>query len=181
VDACLIRLYPDRRQLKFPAGRQPSRIVENCAPKSAAGDGHCPTGEEVKEVFEDGSAQELAAAKAGMDPKTARKYLEDGRLPSETRLDQTRRTRADPFAGVWEELRHQVITNPGLEARTLFEALQRKYPGQRTDGQARTLQRRLKQWRATEGPQQGVFFAQRHVPGRLGQSDFTQMAELGWG
>jgi hypothetical protein len=43
----------------------------------------------------------------------------------------------------------------------------------------RTLQRRLKQWRATEGPQQEVFFAQRHVPGRLGQSDFTHMAELG--
>jgi hypothetical protein len=114
-----------------------------------------------------------------MDPKTARKYLRDGRLPSETRSDRTWRTRADPFADVWEELRQQVGTNPGLEAKTLFEVLQRQYPGQFAEGQLRTLQRRLKQWRATEGPEQEVFFAQRHVPGRLGQSDFTHMAELG--
>jgi hypothetical protein len=123
--------------------------------------------------------QELAAAKAGMDPKTARRYLRDGRLPSETRADRTWRTRSDPFAGVWDEVREQVTTNPGLEAKTLFEALQRKYPGQFADGQLRTLQRRLKHWRATDGPQQEVFFAQRHVPGRLGQSDFTHMTELG--
>ncbi|HZU25566.1 MAG TPA: IS21 family transposase [Bryobacteraceae bacterium] len=123
--------------------------------------------------------QELAAAKAGMDPKTARKYLRDGRLPSETRSDRTWRTRSDPFAEVWDEVRELATTNPGLEAKTLFEALQRKYPGQFADGQLRTLQRRLKQWRATEGPQQEVFFAQRHVPGRLGQSDFTHMTELG--
>jgi hypothetical protein len=125
------------------------------------------------------ATQEVAAAKAGMDPKTARKYLTDGRLPSETRSDRTWRTRGDPFAGVWEALRQQVATNPGLEAKTLFEDLQRKNPGEFADGQLRTLQRRLKQWRATEGPQQEVFFAQRHVPGRLGQSDFTHMTELG--
>lgn len=123
--------------------------------------------------------QELAAAKAGMDPKTARKYLRNGLLPSETTKDRSWRTRSDAFVGVWTELREQVMTNPGLEAKTLFEALQRKYPGQFADGQLRTLQRRLKQWRATEGPKREVFFAQRHVPGRLGQSDFTHMAELG--
>ena len=123
--------------------------------------------------------QELAAAKAGMDPKTARRYLHDGRLPGEMTPDRTWRTRPDPFAGVWDELRQQIETNPGLEARTLFEALQRKYPGQFADGQLRTLQRRLKQWRATEGPSREVFFTQEHVAGRLGQSDFTHMTELG--
>ena len=76
-------------------------------------------------------------------------------------------------------MREQVATNPGLEAKTLFEALQRKYPGQFADGQLRTLQRRIKRWRATEGPEREVFFAQQHVPGRLGQSDFTHMNELG--
>lgn len=120
----------------------------------------------------------MAAAKAGMDVKTARKYLADGRLPSEALPERTWRTRSDPFAGVWEEIREQIETNPGLEAKTIFEALQRKYPGVYDDGQLRTLQRRLKRWRATEGPRREVYFAQRHVPGRLGQSDFTNMNEL---
>ncbi len=38
---------------------------------------------------------EIAAAKAGMDPKTARKYLRDRRLPSEMRQKHTWRTRPD--------------------------------------------------------------------------------------
>src|SRR5689334_6634656 len=84
--------------------------------------------------------KEMAAAKAGMDVKTARKYLSDGRLPSEKRPERNWRTRKDAFEKVWEEIREQVGTNPGLEAKTIFEALQRKYPGQYTDGQLRTLQ-----------------------------------------
>jgi len=66
-----------------------------------------------------------------------------------------------------------------LEAKTLFEALQRQHPGQFADGQLRTLQRHIRRWRATEGPGREVFFAQKHLPGRLGQSDFTYMNELG--
>ncbi len=123
--------------------------------------------------------QEVAAAKAGMDPKTARGYLRDPRLPSERRTDRTWRTRPDPFTEVWDEVLEQVGTNPGLEAKTMFEALQRKYPGRFTDGQVRTLQRRLKGWRATEGRPREVFFAQQHVAGRLGGSDFTRMGKLG--
>lgn len=122
--------------------------------------------------------QELAAAKAGMDAKTARKYLRDGQLPSESQQDRTWRTRPDPFTEVWEEVRQLVDANPGLEAKTLFEALQRKHSGRFADGQLRTLQRRLKHWRATEGPGREVFFAQKHVPGRLSQSDFTHMNAL---
>ena len=133
----------------------------------------------LKTLSKTEETQELAAAKAGMDEKTARKYLRDSRLPSERKLDRSWRTRADGFERVWEELRQQVDANPGLEAKTLFEALQRKYPGEFADGQLRTLQRRLKHWRATEGPGREVFFAQKHVPGRLCQSDFTHMDELG--
>jgi len=122
--------------------------------------------------------QELAAAKAGMDRKTARDYLGDPRLPSERKEDRSWRTRSDPFTEVWERIREQIATNPGLEARTLFEALQRQHPGKFADGQLRTLQRRLKHWRATAGPEREVFFGQQHVAGRLGQSDFTRMGEL---
>lgn len=123
--------------------------------------------------------QEVAAAKAGMDAKTARKYLRGGQLPSESKPDRNWRTRPDPFAEVWEKLRVLVDANPGLEAKTLFESLQREYPGRFSDGQLRTLQRRLKHWRGTEGPSKEVFFSQKHVPGRLSQSDFTHMTSLG--
>ena len=122
---------------------------------------------------------EIAAAKAGMDPKTARKYLRSGKLPSEMPVDRNWRTREDPFHDVWEALRDQLAVNPGLEAKTLFATLQSDHPGRFADGQLRTLQRRVKIWRLTEGPSCEVFFAQRHEPGRLCASDFTHMSELG--
>jgi hypothetical protein len=133
----------------------------------------------LKRVSKVEKTQELAAAKAGMDVKTARKYLENGKLPSEQTPDRGWRTRTDPFEQVWKEIREQINTNPGLEAKTIFEALQRQHPGKFGDGQLRTLQRRIKRWRATEGPSQEVFFTQKHVPGRLCQSDFTHMKEVG--
>lgn len=121
----------------------------------------------------------LAAAKAGMCEKTARKYRRSGKLPSEMKEPHDWRTREDPFSEVWEEVRDQLKDNPGLEARTLFEDLQRQYPGRFQDGQLRTLQRRVKAWRALEGPEREVFFAQEHPPGLLCQSDFTHMSDLG--
>ncbi len=122
--------------------------------------------------------QEIAASKAGMDPKTARKYLELNRLPSELSRERHWRTREDPFSDVWERVRQQIEESPGLEAKTLFEWLQREYPGRFSDGQIRTLQRRIKLWRATEGPAHEVYFGQKHTPGKLCASDFTHMTEL---
>jgi hypothetical protein len=120
-----------------------------------------------------------AAAKAGMDPKTARKYLRERRLPSEMQQKHMWRTRPDPFADTWEEIRQLLISEPGLQAKTLFEHLQRTHPEQFRDGQVRTLRRRIQYWRATEGPPREVFFAQDHRPGELCQSDFTHCRELG--
>jgi hypothetical protein len=123
--------------------------------------------------------QEIAAAKAGMDPTTARRYRKLERLPSEVKKQRLWRTREDPFSEVWEAVEEQIEESPGLEAKTLFEWLQREYPGRFSDGQIRTLQRRIKLWRVTEGPAQEVYFGQVHVPGRLCASDFTHMTELG--
>ena len=122
---------------------------------------------------------EAAAAKAGMDAKTARKYRRLGRVPSELTPGPRWRTREDCFQEVWEEVQGLLEVNAGLEAKTIFEYLQRRYAGRFADGQLRTLQRRVKVWRATEGPVKEVFFAQRHHPGRLSASDFTHMSELG--
>ena len=73
----------------------------------------------------------------------------------------------------------KLAINPGLEAKTLFDYLQRKYPGEFSDGQLRTLQRRVKTWRALERPPKEVFFPQEYSPGKLSQSDFTYMNKLG--
>lgn len=121
----------------------------------------------------------LAAAKAGMDSKTARKYRQARRLPSEMKVEHDWRTRQDSFEEVWEEVEVMLQASAGLEAKTLFEYLQRKYPGRFQDGQLRTLQRRVKTWRALEGPGKEVFFPQRHHPGVLAQSDFTDLGKLG--
>ncbi len=122
--------------------------------------------------------KEIAAAKAGMDVKTARKYLRARRLPSELKAERHWRTRQDGFAEVWPEMAAQLSANPGLEARTLFAALQRQHPERFADGQLRTLQRRIKRWRASEGPAQEVYFVQEHRAGELCESDFTHLTDL---
>jgi hypothetical protein len=121
----------------------------------------------------------IAAIKAGMDEKTARKYRRLGKLPSELERLHTWRTRKDPFEDSWREIKTMLEINPGLEAKTIFEDFQRRNPGRFADGQLRTLQRRIKVWRASEGPSKEVFFTQVHHPGQLGQSDFTSMNKLG--
>lgn len=126
-----------------------------------------------------GKALVTGAAGAGMAEKTARKYLRLGMLPSECRAEHMWRTRPDPFADVWDEVASQLQVNPGLQAKTLFDDLQRRYPGRFADGQVRTLQRKTKAWRATEGPAKEVFFPQEHHPGVLCASDFSHMSSLG--
>ena len=120
-----------------------------------------------------------AASKAGMDEKTARKYFRLEKLPGEIAKPHAWRTREDPFEDVWDGVQGLLEINPGLEAKTIFDDLQRRYPGKFSDGQLRTLQRRIKIWRALEGPSKEIFFPQIHYPGQLCQSDFTDMKKLG--
>lgn len=120
-----------------------------------------------------------AAAKAGMDEKTARKYLNLGKLPSQVKKPHTWRTREDPFEEIWSKAQEFLELNPGLEAKSLFEYFQRERPGQFSDGQLRTFQRKVKRWRALDGPAQEVYFPQKHRPGELCESDFTYMNSLG--
>lgn len=121
----------------------------------------------------------LAAAKAGIDEKTARKYLKLCKLPSQLKSPRTYRTRQDPFECIWWEVEPFLETNPGLEAKTLFDYIQRQYAGEFSDGQLRSFQRKVKTWRALEGPCKEVHFPQKHYPGELSASDFTHMGSLG--
>ena len=120
----------------------------------------------------------IASMKAGMDEKTARKYSKHKMIPGELKQSHTWRTRKDPFNDVWENIKSMLKINPGLEAKTLFEDLQRKNLGKYEDGQLRTLQRRIKRWKAEDGPSKEIFFTQVHNPGELCQSDYTNMNKI---
>jgi hypothetical protein len=126
-----------------------------------------------------GRTQVQAAAHAGMSERTARKYERAGALPSQLKTPRTHRTRPDPFAEDWGWVERQLEQDAALQANTLFALLSLHHPGRYQAGQVRTLQRHIRQWRALHGPEPDVLFEQVHVPGRLAQSDFTHMKDLG--
>ncbi|MBA3709880.1 MAG: IS21 family transposase [Planctomycetes bacterium] len=129
----------------------------------------------------DGKTQEAAAAASSMSVRTAREW-ESGPVPSATVRSRDWRTRVNPFDGVWVtdvEPLLQRDTKGVLEAKWVLELLRTRYPDQFHAGQARTLQRRFRDWRARYGPEPEVYFEQVAVPGREAAIDFTHAEELG--
>lgn len=100
----------------------------------------------------------IAAAKAGFSTSAAYRFEKDPRLPTQKKSPRERR-RADPFAGVWE---HDVLpmlkAAPGLRPVAGFEELCRRHP-ELGSGTRRTLERRIRAWRAVNGPDREVIFA----------------------
>lgn len=124
-------------------------------------------------------SQEVAANKMGISVRTARRIERQDRLPSH-REPRAWRTRKDPFAAYWEkEVLPLLRQAPGLLATTVLDELRRCHPEEIRDSHLRTLQRRIRDWRALEGPEQEIFFPQEQEPGRQGLSDFTDGTELG--
>ena len=120
-----------------------------------------------------------AALKAGLTRKTASKYIKAGELPSEIRTDRDWKTREDPFDEIWEPLIVPRLQEaPELQAKALFEWLLEQRPDLFREGQLRTFQRKVRQWRAADGPPKEVFFPQVHLPGKRMSTDFTHMDEL---
>ena len=126
-----------------------------------------------------GETLATAAAKAGMDPKTAQKWRQSGQLPSEAKEPRDYRTRPDAFADVWSEVEELLERDAAIEAKTILDHLCRQHPGKFQEGQLRTMQRKVKVWRALQGQPREVFFPQIHLPGHQAQSDFTHMTKLG--
>jgi hypothetical protein len=129
----------------------------------------------------DGKTQEGAAAASGMSLRTAREW-ETGPVPSATKRPRDWRTRPDPFARVWSTDVEPLLRGDVkgiLEAKWVLDVLQTRYPEQFHAGQARTLQRRFRDWRARHGIEPEVFFQQVAVPGREAAIDFTHGTDLG--
>src|SRR5262245_10111894 len=128
-----------------------------------------------------GKTLKAAAAAAGMAERSARTW-QKGQLPSEKDDARWWRTRKDPFADVWDEIvvpRLERDPDGELESKTILEVLKEKKRGEFTDAHLRTLQRRVRDWRALHGPEKEVIFPQEHVPGREAAIDFTHGTELG--
>ena len=125
--------------------------------------------------------QEAAAAAEGMSVRTARTWAR-GPLPSAGKTPRSWRTRPDPFVGVWEQEIVPLLTADDagvLEATTVLDVVAERHGTRYGPSQLRTLQRRVRDWRALHGPGQEVYFQQVHPPGREGAVDFTHATELG--
>lgn len=123
-------------------------------------------------------SQVAAAAKAGISERSARRIEIGNGLPSQ-RAERQWRTRADAFEAVWEkEIVPLLEISPHLNGVSILEELQRRYPGEFGARMLRTLQRRMRHWRAVHGGERELYFAQEHPPGRQGISDFTVADDL---
>jgi hypothetical protein len=125
-----------------------------------------------------GRTQEQAAVKANVKSrKTVARYEHLNKLPSELKRPRQYRTRADPFADDWPEVEQMLRAAPELEAKSLFGWLCEQHPGKYQEGQLRTLQRRVADWRVLNQEKVAVL-EQVHQPGEVLQSDGTWLSEL---
>ncbi len=118
----------------------------------------------------------IAATRAGISQATGYRLQADPILPSRKKAPRNRR-RPDPLGDIFEtEVVALLQSSPGLRPVAVFEELLRRHrdPG---PGIRRTLERRIRAWRAGHGPEQEVIFRQTHEPGRMGLSDFTDMCQ----
>ena len=120
---------------------------------------------------------DIAAAKAGVSRATGYRIEADPRLPSQKKVPRGRR-RPDPLADVWDtEIVPILKAAPGLRAIAVLAEIRRRHP-EISPGIRRTLERRIRTWRALVGPEQDVIFRQEHPPGLMGLSDFTDTRVL---
>jgi len=125
-----------------------------------------------------GKTQQQAAVKVNLrSRKTVQKYEQLGQLPSELKDSRSYRTRPDPFEKDWAEVEAKLAVAPELEAKAVFEWLCERDGSRYQEGQLRTLQRRISNWRALNG-NPTLTLDQIHPPGEVLQSDGTCMNEL---
>jgi len=122
-----------------------------------------------------GRTQICSAAKAALSERSARR-IDKGELTTEPKEKRHWKTRKDPLETVWDSVLVPMLeADPQLLPMTLFEYLCDNYSEQFDNTIQRTLQRRIKRWKAQHGPAKEVMFRQIKTPGRLGLSDFTKL------
>ena len=117
-----------------------------------------------------------AALKAGVSEKTARKYRKQAL--SNKKLETFPRVNPNPFEAHWHEVVEMLERAPELQALTIITYLVERYPELYKIKQKRSMQRRVKAWRAENGSNKSVIFRQNLSPGHQSQSDWTHMGDL---
>jgi transposase len=112
-----------------------------------------------------------------MSVRAARQYLTAGGKVMKAEMGKNSSKRTDIFDGVWEELEQMLVNDPGFQVKTLLQMLMDRDESFHF-GHLRTLQRRVREWRALKGPDNDVKFRQLHKPGMQSQSDWTHCEEL---
>ena len=120
-----------------------------------------------------GKNQKDSANCSNISERTARRIDRNGIVP---KVVHNWRTRIDPLEAVWDELETLLAEEPDLQPSTLLYYLQDKYPGKYSNNILRTLQRRVKDWKVLKGKDKEVMFLQKHYPGQMGISDFTNFS-----
>lgn len=109
--------------------------------------------------FRQTDAARVAAAKASFSAATAYRFEQDPRLPSHKAKVRERR-RPDPLVDIFDaEVVPLLKAAPGLRAIAIFEEMQRRHPGL-APSVRRTLERRIRSWRAVHGAERDVIFRQ---------------------
>jgi hypothetical protein len=126
------------------------------------------------------NTQRLAAAKAGFSERSGRRIERDPRLPSDKAADRAKVPPPDLLGAVWiSDLLPLLEAMPSLRPITLLEELERRHPERDWARHRRTLERRVRTWKALHGPEREIIFRQAHPPGAQAQSDFTDASSLG--
>ena len=120
-----------------------------------------------------------SAIKAGIDPKTAGKYVKGAAGPDEQPGERCWRTHPDAFAHVWPAVEEQLCREPELQAKVIFEELLAKESGKFSRRQRRSFERRVRAWKRRHGTERELFFTQEHRPGERLQLDWMHCEKLG--
>ncbi len=93
-----------------------------------------------------------------------------------------RQTYAPPVAaakaGFSEATAYRLEEDPRLPSQKTGRQDRHCPDPQLREGVRRTMQRRIRDWRAPHGADRDVIFRRNHEPGRMGLADFTDMADL---
>ena len=119
-----------------------------------------------------------SAIKAGIDPKTASKYINGAAGPDEQSGERHWRTHPDAFAEVWPRVEEMLFREPGLQAKAIFEELLEKECGKISRRQRRSFERRVRAWKRRHGTERELFFTQDHQPGERLQIDWMHCEKL---
>ncbi len=111
---------------------------------------------------------ESAEVGSGSDPGPVRGSKRNRGRPRQEHLDR-----------IWtEDVLPMLEASPDLRPVAIYEELLRRHP-ELSVGVRRSIERRVRKWRLSHGPDREVVFRQDHKPGDLGMSDFTDMGSFG--